>query len=121
MAITHFIAATQSETWLIELAESAKGQRRQVMPAAGDNARAAHLVAGWAPDGHSLYILSDRASEFRELMRVDLSTGALVRLSADTPWDLSESHADARKLLIAFTANIDGAGRVSTAARSAAS
>jgi len=105
LAITHYIAATQSETWLIDLAT---GQRRQVLPAAGDTTRAAHFVTGWAPDGRALYVASDRASEFRELMRLDLVSGALMRLTGDVPWDLSEGHADARNRLIAFTANVDG-------------
>ena len=105
LAITHYLAATQSETWLIDLST---GQRKQVLPAAGDSARAAHFVTGWAPEGRGLYVASDRASEFRELMRLDLATGALARLSGDIPWDLSEGHADARNRLIAFTANVDG-------------
>ena len=105
IAITHYIAATQSETWLIDLAS---GQRRQVLPAVGETTRAAHFVTGWAPDGRGLYVASDRASEFRELMRLDLPSGALTRLTANIPWDLSEGHADPRNRLIAYTANIDG-------------
>ena len=105
LAITRYIAATHSQTWLIDLAT---GQRKQVLPAAGDSTRAAHFVTGWMPDGQGLYVTSDRASEFRELMQLDLGTGALARLTADISWDVSEGHTDPRNPLIAISANVDG-------------
>ncbi len=106
MAMTRYTSATQSELWMIKLAD---GSRRKLLPSAGETATASHFAASWAPDGKSLLILSDRASEFRELMRLDLASGALTRLSAHIPWDLGGDDAEpAGERLLALTANVDG-------------
>jgi dipeptidyl aminopeptidase/acylaminoacyl peptidase len=106
LAMTRYVAATHSEVWLLDVAS---GQRKRVLPADNEpNLRAAHLLGGWTPDGKSLYVTSDRASEFRELMRLDLATGALARLTADTPWDVGQGDVDAGNRLLAITVNVDG-------------
>ena len=111
VALTRYISANQSEVWLMNLAGPAQGQRRQVLPAAGEKLVASHLVGGWALDGQSLFITSDRASEFRELMRVPFvqgQAGAPVRLSAHIPWDIADGDPSATSRRLAMTANIDG-------------
>lgn len=108
VALTHYVSASQSEIWLLNLST---GQRRQILPAAGDTSVASHLVGGWSGDGRLLFITSDRASEFRELMRVpivDGQVGAPVRLSAHIPWDIDDGDPAASGRRLAMTANVDG-------------
>ncbi len=105
IAITQFTAATESALWLINVAD---GRRRQLLPAPGDKQRASHVVAEWAPDGRSLFLRSDRASEFNELMQLDLASGALARVTAHVPWDVQDTDIDARGRWLALTANVDG-------------
>jgi dipeptidyl aminopeptidase/acylaminoacyl peptidase len=105
LAITRYVSATESEAWLIDMAS---GQRRQLLPAPGQPAKASHFPAAWAADGKSLFVLSDRASEFRELMRLDLASGALTRLSAHIPWDLEPQGDTPPGRWMAVTANVDG-------------
>jgi dipeptidyl aminopeptidase/acylaminoacyl peptidase len=104
-AIVRYTSATQSEIWLVELAS---GERRRLLPAEGQTLRAAHFVSGWAPDGRALYVVSDRASEFRELMRLDLASGTLARLTGHIPWDLSDGDASRDGSRLAVVANVDG-------------
>ncbi|MBX3637137.1 MAG: S9 family peptidase [Rubrivivax sp.] len=104
-AIVRYTSATQSEIWLVDLAG---GERRRVLPAEGQTLRAAHFVSGWSPDGRALYVVSDRASEFRELMRLDLASGALARLTGHIPWDLSGGDATRDGRLLATLVNVDG-------------
>ncbi len=107
-AMTRYVSATNSEVWLVDLAS---GQRRQMLPAAGESLTASHFAAGWSPDGQALFVVSDRASEFRELMRLDMTTPApagLKRLTAPIPWDIEDGNLAPGSGLLALTANVDG-------------
>ncbi len=105
LAITRYLSASESEVWLIGLAD---GQRRRLLPAAGETLQASHFVAEWTPDGRALLLTSDRAGEFRELMRLELASATLTRLSAAVPWDTSGGTLSADGRWLAFTANVDG-------------
>jgi dipeptidyl aminopeptidase/acylaminoacyl peptidase len=106
--VTRYFSPTHSELWLVDLAGPDAGQRRRLLPADGDATRAAHFANAWAPDGRSLYLQSDRASEFRELMRLHLDSGRLERLTGHIPWDVAASDADAAAAPIALAMNVDG-------------
>ena len=111
LALTRYSSATRSEIWLIALAS---GQRRQILPSpdqpAADQAAvaASHWVGGWSADGRQLFFTSDRAGEFRELMRFDLASNNVVRMSADSAWDASWGSRSADGNAAAFTLNVDG-------------
>ena len=105
LAMTRYLSASESEVWLIDLAD---GQRRRLLPAAGETLRASHFVSEWTPDGSALLLASDRAGEYRELIRLDISSGALTRLSAGIPWDTRDGQLSSDGRWLAFTANVDG-------------
>ncbi len=105
LALTRYVSATESEVWLLDLAD---GQRRRLLPAAGEKVVAAHLVAEWSRDGGAIFVASDRAGEFRELLRVDVASGALTRLTAHTPWDVAYGGASRDGRTLALAANVDG-------------
>ena len=111
LAITRYVSAAESEIWLIHIAS---GQRQRLLPAEGEALKAAHWVGGWSADGRALYFTSDRAGEFRELMRLDLQaqqgrySGRITRLSADVPWDVGSGSTSADGRHLAFVANVDG-------------
>jgi len=104
-AITRYVSATESEVWLIDVAG---GAARQLIPAPGAAERASHQVAEFEPDGRALLITSDRAGEFRELMRYDLATRQLTRVTAHIPWDVAGSSLSEQGRFIAVQANVDG-------------
>jgi dipeptidyl aminopeptidase/acylaminoacyl peptidase len=105
LAITHYLSAAESEVWLIDLAS---GQRRRVLPLATETSRAAHFARHWSADGRWLYFNSDRASEFHELMRLDLASGVITRLTAGTPWDVHGGDASRDGRRMAAIVNADG-------------
>lgn len=105
LALTRYISAAESELWLVDIAS---GQRKRLLPAASETLKAAHFVGGWSADGRALYFTSDRAGEFRELMRVDVANGQITRLSADIPWDVGSGSTSADGRHLAFVANVDG-------------
>ena len=106
VALTRYLSANESQIWTLDIAT---GAVRQVAPAAGSQeAKATYSPAGWAPDGRSMWIASDRAGEFRELMKLELASGRIDRVSAHIPWDVNgvSFTEDGRKLAAQF--NIDG-------------
>ena len=44
--------------------------------------------AAFAPDGKSMVVTTDRGSEFQQLARLDLATGAIETWTGDIPWDV---------------------------------
>ena len=104
LAITRYISANESQIWLIDLGN---GSTRQLLPAAGAALRASHFPVAFTPDGNALFFTSDRASEFRELMRLDLASGALQRVSAHIPWDVASASLSDDGARLAVTVNVD--------------
>ena len=106
LALTRYVSITESEIWLLPLEG---GPLRRLLPAApGEAAKASYLGADWSADGRGLFLLSDRAGEFKELVRVDVASAAITRLSADTPWDMAWGDISRDGRTVAAIANVDG-------------
>lgn len=109
VAITRYVSATESEIWLVDVAN---GQRRRLLPAAGEPQWASHYVGSWSADGKSLLFGSDRAGEFTEVMRLDIARGGLTRLTAQTPWDTRLGSVSSDGSTAAVLVNADGRGEL---------
>jgi dipeptidyl aminopeptidase/acylaminoacyl peptidase len=105
VALTRYLSATESQVWLLDLGT---GQARQVLPAPGSTERAAYTAGEFTRDGTGMFVVSDRAGEFRELMHVRLADGRLTRMSASIPWDIDSVDVTEDGTLVAAQANVDG-------------
>ncbi|KQY79436.1 prolyl oligopeptidase family serine peptidase [Pelomonas sp. Root1444] len=106
VTLTRYLSANESQIWLLDLAS---GATRQLAPAAGSQeAKATYAAAGWSPDGRALWITSDRAGEFRELMKLDLASGRIDRVSSHIPWDVSGVTLTEDGSRLAAQFNVDG-------------
>jgi dipeptidyl aminopeptidase/acylaminoacyl peptidase len=106
IALTRYLSANESQIWLLDIAS---GAVKQLVPAVGSTeAKASYTPAGWTPDGRAMWIASDRAGEFRELMKLDLASARIDRISSHIPWDISGATMteDGSKLAAQF--NVDG-------------
>lgn len=104
--LSRYLSANESQVWTLDVAT---GAMRQVLPAAGSQeAKATYSPAGWSADAGALWIASDRAGEFRELVKLDLASGRVDRVSSHIPWDVSgvTFTEDRRQLAAQF--NVDG-------------
>ncbi len=104
-AFTRYLSAAESQVWRVDLAS---GTARQLLPAAGEQVKATHFDAGFSKDGKRLYVISDRAGEFRELMALDIASGALTRISDHIPWDVTGAAPSDDGRWIVAQANVDG-------------
>jgi poly(3-hydroxybutyrate) depolymerase len=105
LALLRYLSAAESQLWLLDIGD---GRTRQVLPAPGEALRASHYAADFTPDGRGLYFTSDRASEFTEAMLLDLASGAIRRLTANIPWDVSSLTVSEDGRRLAMQVNVDG-------------
>jgi dipeptidyl aminopeptidase/acylaminoacyl peptidase len=104
VALTRYVSATESEVWILDLASGAK---RQVLPAPGEKP-ASHTAAVWKRDGSGLFVISDRSSEFRELMFLHLADGKLTPITRHLPWNVDAVSLDAAGRLLAVQLDVSG-------------
>ncbi|KQV49569.1 peptidase S9C family protein [Pelomonas sp. Root1217] len=106
VSLTRYLSANESQIWMLDLDS---GVAKQVAPTAGSQeAKATYAPTGWTPDGRSLWIASDRAGEFRELMKLDLASGRIDRVSGHIPWDVSGVTLTEDGARLAAQFNVDG-------------
>ena len=131
------VSATASELWLLDLGPNAAPATNantathqstpnppgnppapiltQLLPRPGAPA-AVYRPLDFSPDGQHLWLLSDQAGEFVELMRLHLPTGQpagqppgqLQRLGNPPPWDVEDAQPTADGRLVALRLNVDG-------------
>jgi len=75
LLIRNFVSATESHLFVMEIATAA------LTPVSEGSATASVSAARFTPDGRSVYLVTDRDSEFEQLRRVDLVTGAVEVLT----------------------------------------
>ena len=106
LALTQYISANESRIWILDLRS---GELKQLLPRVDEALPAAtHAPAAFSQDGKTLFILSDRFSEFRELAALDLASGKLTRMSSHIPWNIGAATLSADGRRLAVQANVDG-------------
>jgi dipeptidyl aminopeptidase/acylaminoacyl peptidase len=104
VALTHYLSATESQVWLLDLDS---GALRQLLPAGAGEPRAAYFAAAFTPDNRGLYVISDRAGEFRELWLQPLDDAPPTRVTAHIPWDVSGADVSPDGAFVALRANVE--------------
>ena len=105
VALIRYLSANESQVWIIDVAS---GARKQLLPAPGESLKATHFAGSFSSDGKRLFVVSDRAGEFRELMSLDLAGGALSRMTRHIAWDVSTGAASDDGRWMAVQINNDG-------------
>ncbi|MCY4013831.1 MAG: S9 family peptidase [Gammaproteobacteria bacterium] len=104
LLISRYISVNESRIYEFDLGT---GARRRLL---GD-VRAAFGTVRYGA-GDDVYFTSDMGSEFRRLHRLDLVTGALSVLTADTPWDVATFAVSRDKARLAYVVNENGLSRL---------
>ena len=64
--------------------------------------------AQWSSDGRSIYLISDRGTEFKHLRRLDPETGTEELIAAEIPWDVVSVKESFDGSLLVLVFNQDG-------------
>lgn len=105
LLLTRYLSANESQTWMLDIAG---GKVAQVLPAGNRREQATYFAGGFTPDGSAINVVSDKAGEFRELVRVQLANGEQRRVTAHIPWDMNGGTTTEDGALIAVQANVEG-------------
>lgn len=102
----NYKSANETSIWMIDVTS---GERKQLLPQKASQAEPAFYGdPHFSPDGKSLLATSDRAGEFRQLMKVDLATMKSAPISGGIPWNVEEVEPAKRTNQLATVINNDG-------------
>ena len=108
LLVAEYRSVNESVLWLVDVKS---GARRLLVPRTpGDSIAMAQ--ARFAADGRSVYATSDQFGEFAELVRIELGTGAVQRLSSSIPWSVTALEVSGDGRFLAFTTNEAGLSRL---------
>jgi dipeptidyl aminopeptidase/acylaminoacyl peptidase len=97
------ISVNESYLWLVDVAS---GEKTRLTPKGGEPV--AYRAAAFAGDGQSVFVTTDRDSEFLRLARIDLASGAHTYLTSHVPWDVDGFELSHDGKTIAFVTNEQG-------------
>ena len=101
--VAEYVSVNESYLWLMS-AET--GEKTLLTPKGGP--KTAYANARFAADGKSLYVLTDKDSEFQRLASLDIATGELAVLTPDLGWGVEAMDVCADGSRIALVTNEDG-------------
>ncbi|MCC2971999.1 prolyl oligopeptidase family serine peptidase [Massilia sp. IC2-476] len=103
LAYLEYVSANETFLWLMDVAS---GKSRLLTQKGGE--KVAYGDPVFSRDGKGVYTTSDRGSEFRRLVYLDLASGKETVLTPDINWDIDEIDLSDDGRLLAFVANEDG-------------
>ena len=101
--IVEYISVNESYLWLLD---AQTGNKTLVTPKGSP--KASYESAQFAPDGRSLYVLTDKDHQFERLVSLDLATGRQTVLTLDLAWGVEEFDLSPDGHWIALVTNEDG-------------
>ena len=105
VTLTRYLSANESQVWLLDLASR---QLTQVLPAPGSSEKGVFLAGEYKRDGSGFFVVSDRGSEFQELMFYDPASRVLSSITHAVPWSASGTTVNRAGTLVAAQLNVDG-------------
>jgi len=106
LLVRNFVSANESHLYVLDIASAA------LTPVSEGSEPASVAQALFTAEGRGVYLITNRDSEFEQLRRVDLATGAVEPLTAHIPWDIEELARTNDGRYLAWVANVDGVSRL---------
>ncbi len=101
-----YVSINESYLWLLDVADG----KRALLTPKRKSEQVAYHAARFSKDGKSLYVTTDRESEFQRLAKVDLSSKEYTYLTSAIPWDVQAFDLTQDGKMIAFVTNEAGVG-----------
>jgi dipeptidyl aminopeptidase/acylaminoacyl peptidase len=111
LLVLHERAIDDADLWLVD---ATSGEKRMLTPDPKVHGKAGVRAAVFAPDGKSVWLITDRYSDFAELYRLDLGKpdAAPQPISRGVPWDVEHVAVSADGKTVAFSANEAGLSKL---------
>lgn len=106
LLIVNRVSANEGHLYVMDVATA------QLTPVSEGKSVASISQAAFSADGRSVYLISNRDSEFEQLRRVDLLTGEVEILTAHIPWDIDSFDRSEDGRWLTWVANVDGTSRL---------
>jgi dipeptidyl aminopeptidase/acylaminoacyl peptidase len=106
LLISNFVSANESHLFVMDLATAA------LTPVGEGTGAASVSGARFTADGRGIYLITNRDSDFEQLKRIDLATGAVENLTGHIPWDIEDFARSDDGRYLAWVANVDGISRL---------
>ena len=103
LLVMEYVSINESYLWLLD---AKTGEKTLLTPKGGP--KVSYSAAKFAPDGRTLYVQTDKDSEFARLMTLDMETQVLSPLMPDFAWGVEVFAVTPDGALIAFVTNEDG-------------
>ena len=101
--VAEYVSINESSLWLMD---AQAGNKTLLTPKGGP--KVSYKGGKFAADGQSLYVVTDKDSEFARLVSLDLATRAHTVLTPDLEWGIEEYDLSPDGRRVAFTTNEDG-------------
>jgi dipeptidyl aminopeptidase/acylaminoacyl peptidase len=106
LLVNNFVSANESHLFVMDIVTAA------LTPVSEGSGIASVSQARFTPDGRGVYLITDRDSEFEQLRRVDLTTGAVEILTGHIPWNIESFACSDDGRFLAWVANVDGVSKL---------
>jgi dipeptidyl aminopeptidase/acylaminoacyl peptidase len=106
LLVVNFVSANEAHLNVLDIATAA------LTPVSEGRDVASVSQARFSADGRSVYVITNRDSEFEQLKRVDLVSGEVEILTGHIPWDIDSFARSADGRYLAYVANVDGISRL---------
>jgi dipeptidyl aminopeptidase/acylaminoacyl peptidase len=105
--LAEFLSANESYLWLLDVASGAKTLLTPRTPPGKEPV--SYGGGKFAADGRSIYVTTDKGSEFKRLARLSVAGGEPEYLTSAISWDVEDFDLSKDGKRLAFTTNEDGA------------
>jgi len=104
LLVAEGISVNETYLWLVDVAT---GQKTLLTPKGGPE-KIAYEGGRFTPDGKSIYVTTDKDSEFQRLALMDLATRKCTYLTSQIPWDVEEFALTRDGKRLAYVTNEEG-------------
>jgi dipeptidyl aminopeptidase/acylaminoacyl peptidase len=108
LLVQQIISINESYLWLLDVASGEKQALTPQSAAAKPDDTVAYSAGVFGNDGKSIYVVTDRDSDFLRLARIDLKSKQPTYLTSFIHWDVDQMTASEDGKTIAFAANEKG-------------
>jgi dipeptidyl aminopeptidase/acylaminoacyl peptidase len=105
LLLMEYVSINESRLHLLDVRTA---ERTAITPSSGG--KVAYSNPRFSADGKTVFVATDRESEFQRLVELDLTGRTKRVLTADLPWDVDEFELSPDGRTIAYISNEDGTG-----------